>query len=363
MSMFVSDRSDQILNLNGKVLTADMFRQETLVLPSDGIYRDICLFLKDWFNDSPLITVHTSGSTGKPKAIQVAKDRMQASAEFTCKYLGLTAGSRALLCLPVSYIAGKMMLVRALVSGFRIDAIEVNGHPFSVADQLYDFVALIPLQVVNSLNDELEKERLQSVKNVIVGGAAIDPELEKQLCDFPNAVYSTYGMTETLSHIAMRRVSGLERSLFYEPLDEVNLSMSDKGTLEIYAPRVCAERLQTNDCVVFNEQGAFRIIGRVDNVINSGGVKLQIEEIESKIASAFRSHFAITSVPDMKLGERVVLLYEGFQDEGQLEAMLKTELSVYEYPKHILRVSCIPLTESGKIKRKECSALAINLLT
>lgn len=358
---YVTDRSKQTLNLNGTVLTAEMFRQEKLILPSEGILRDIYLFLKDWFNDSSFITVHTSGSTGKPKPMEVEKDRMQASAAFTCKYLGLTAGSCALLCLPVSYIAGKMMLVRALVSGLRIETIEVNGHPFATADQHYDFVALIPLQAVNSLSNQQEKKRLEAVKNVIIGGAAIDPELEKQLSALSNAVYSTYGMTETLSHIAMRRVSGTERSLYYEPLDEVNLSLSDKGTLEIYAPRVCVERLQTNDCVEFNDQGAFRIIGRVDNVINSGGVKLQIEEIESKIASGFTSHFAITSVHDMKLGEKVVLLYEGNRNKEDIVVFLQSVLSGYEQPKQIFCVSSIPLTESGKVKRKECAALAQSL--
>ena len=359
MSIFRSDRNKQTLNLNGELISAEDIRKNRIALPEEGIERDIFLFLKEWFDDSPLITVHTSGSTGIPKAMQVEKDRMQASAEFTCKYLGLSASSAALLCLPVSYIAGKMMLVRALVCGFRLDTTEVNGYPLADNDKLYDFVAMIPLQVYNSINDEVQKKRFETIRNVIVGGAAIDHDLEERLRSFSNAVYSTYGMTETLSHIAMRRVSGIHASYYYTPLDEVNLSLSDAGTLVISAPRVCPEILITNDCAEFNESGAFRVIGRADNVINSGGVKLHIEQIESKIASLFTRNFVITSVPDKKLGEQVVLLYEEALEPAVLTESFTRLLSRYEIPKQCFQIEHLPLTESGKIKRAECRKLAI----
>ncbi|MGL5318303.1 MAG: AMP-binding protein [Bacteroidales bacterium] len=362
MSSFIFDRSKQILNLDGELLNAELFKRGDIALPAEGIKRDIYLFLQEWFDASPLITVHTSGSTGVPKPMQVEKDRMQASAEFTCKYLGLSASSSALLCLPVSYIAGKMMLVRALVSGFRLDTTEVNGYPLAENNNSYDFVAMIPLQVYNSINDEVQRKRFETIRNVIVGGAAIDQELEERLRSFNNAVYSTYGMTETLSHIAMRRVSGEQSSPYYTPLDEVKLSLSDTGTLVISAPRVCPDVLVTNDCVEFNESGAFRVIGRADNVINSGGVKLHIEQIESKIASLFVRSFVITSVPDIKLGEQVVLLYEEAFEPAVLTGSLTRLLSRYEIPKHCFQIEHLPLTESGKIKRAECRKLALGQL-
>lgn len=362
MSMFRSDRNKQTLNLNGELISVEDIRKNRIVMPESGIERAVLVFLKEWFDDSPLITVHTSGSTGVPKSMQVEKDRMQASAGFTCKYLGLSASSCALLCLPVSYIAGKMMLVRALVCGFRLDTTEVNGYPLAENNNSYDFVAMIPLQVYNSINDEVQKKRFESIRNVIVGGAAIDQELEERLRSFNNAVYSTYGMTETLSHIAMRRVSGIHASPYYTPLDEVKLSLSDKGTLVISAPRVCPDVLVTNDCVEFNESGAFRVIGRADNVINSGGVKLHIEQIESKIASLFTRSFVITSAPDIKLGEQVVLLYEEAFEPAVLSESLTRLLARYEIPKQCFQIEHLPLTESGKIKRAECRELALGQL-
>lgn len=172
---------------------------------------DLSEFLTEWHNDRPTVLVHTSGSTGKPKPLLVEKRRMEASARITCQFLGLKEGDTALLCMPLDYIAGKMMVVRALTCGMRLVSVEPKGCP--EWDGLVDFAAMVPLQVWNLLQQT--PERLLQIRHLIIGGGAVNDELAAALKDLPNAVWSTYGMTETLSHIALRRLNGPERSDWY----------------------------------------------------------------------------------------------------------------------------------------------------
>jgi len=242
-------------------------------------------FLEEWNNDSPYVEVKTSGSTGQPKLMLVEKQRMLASARITCDFLGLKSGDSALLCMSLDYIAGKMMVIRSLERGLRLITVEPSGHPlnncqFSITNSQLDFAAMVPMQVYNSLQVPEEKERLKQILHLIIGGGAIDAAMEKELRGFPNAVWSTYGMTETLSHIALRRISSAEASEWYTPFDTVKLSTNDEGCLVVDAPEVCADILTTNDIVELKPDGRFRVLGRKDNVICSGGIKIQIEEVE-----------------------------------------------------------------------------------
>ena len=228
-------------------------------------------FLDEWNNDSERVLVHTSGSTGTPKPLWVEKRRMEASARITCDFLGLKEGDTALLCMPLDYIAGKMMVVRSLVRKLKLMVVEPTGHPLSntTPHQLprgFTFAAMVPIQVYNSLQVPEERERLRQIRHLIIGGGAIDDALARELKDFPNYVWSTYGMTETLSHIALRRLNGAEASEWYTPFDNVRISQNEDGCLVLDAPEVCAERLVTNDIVEIN-QGRFRVVGRKDNVI------------------------------------------------------------------------------------------------
>ena len=246
-------------------------------------------FLELWNDDkSPRMLVHTSGSTGKPKPLWVEKHRMEASARATCQYLGLKAGDTALLCMSLDYIAGKMMVVRSLVANLKLIVVEPDGHPLKDLETDIDFAAMVPLQVYNSLQVPAERERLMRIKHLIIGGSAIDEVMEQELKAFPNAVWSTYGMTETLSHIALRRLNGQAASEWYTPLPGVEVSLNDKDCLVINAPHVCKERLGTNDRATIkrlkknSEEDAlqcsdgqkvvFRILGRLDNVLVSGGI-------------------------------------------------------------------------------------------
>ena len=308
------------------------------------------LFLCDWFSTSSFsLKVKTSGSTGAPKEILVEKERMMQSAGLTCSFLGLQEGDTALLCMPLDYIAGKMVVVRALVAGLDLYPVPPSGNPLKDIGISFDFAAMIPLQVYNSLQSSEERKRLSKIKNLIIGGGAIDPLLENEIKPFSHNIYSTYGMTETLSHIALRKLNGDGASEYYKSFSSVSLSLSEDNALIIDAPLVAKERLYTNDIAEIKEDGSFRIIGRVDNIINSGGVKIQAEEVERLLKPYIYMSFAISSLSDAKFGEIVVLVVEGDIDEE----LYKGKLPNYYMPKKIIKVNTIPLTETGKINRAE----------
>lgn len=323
-------------------------------------------FFEEWNNPSPTLLVHTSGSTGKPKPILIEKRRMEASARITCSFLGLHEGDTALLCMPLDYIAGKMMVVRAVTCGLRLVAVEPSGLP--VWKEPIDFAAMVPLQVYNLLQTPDGSERLRNIRNLIIGGGSIDAALATTLATFPHPVWSTYGMTETLSHIALRPLNGPDASDWYTPLKGVSVSLNADNCLVINAPAVHDGPLVTNDIAelttpVTNDtvggapQCRFRILGRKDNVICSGGVKIQAEEVERLLLPHLSAPFLITKRPDEKFGEVVVLLTEG--DTKEAADVATQILPKYWQPRLYIHVSQIPLTATGKLARKDAERLAL----
>lgn len=341
-------------------------------------------FFSEWNNDSDRVLVHTSGSTGKPKPMMVEKKRMLNSARITCDFLGLKPGDSALLCMSLDYIAGKMVVVRSIERHLHLISVSPSGHPLKDIN-LKDangkdingeitFAAMVPMQVYNTLQVPEERERLTHIRHLIIGGGAIDASLEKELRSLPGniAIWSTYGMTETLSHIALRRINGAEASEWYQPFDSVKISQTDEGCLVIDAPLVCAETLVTNDIVeiepyIYNkvEKLRFRIKGRKDNVICSGGIKIQIEEVEALLKPHLEKPFMIAKKKDEKFGEIAVLLTED-EDLKKVEATIRRLLSgksddsnksseskshKYWIPREFRYVEHLPLTETGKPKR------------
>jgi len=323
---------------------------------------DLETFIAEWENDSPTLLVHTSGSTGKPKPMLVEKRRMEASARITCGFLGLKAGDTALLCMSLDYIAGKMMVVRALTCGLQLIAVPPSSHPLKSTQRepspLCTFAAMVPMQVWNSLQVSEERERLRQIRHLIIGGGAIDEQMEKELRDFPHAVWSTYGMTETLSHIALRRLNGPEASKWYTPFEGVTLSLTEDGCLVINAPAVHDGPLVTNDIAELRSDGSFRILGRKDNVVCSGGVKIQMEEMEQLLRPHMPVAFMITRRPDEMLGQEVVMLAEEGCEPSELHAICQRVLPKYWRPRAILTLSRLPLTETGKPARKEAERIA-----
>lgn len=356
----IFDRQRQRLLLQGKEYTAgDISR-----LVAEGAENcppalwDLYLFLEKWFDASPVITVHTSGSTGTPKELVVRKDRMMQSARLTCEFLNLQARDTALLCMNLRYIGAMMVVVRSLVAGLNLIVRPASGHPLSDIEEPLRFAAMVPLQVYNTLRVPEEKERLEQTDILIIGGGAVDDSLEAEISALPTAVYSTYGMTETLSHIALRRLNGETASKHYYPFPSVELSLSAESTLVIKAPLICGEVLQTNDIACLYPDGSFTIAGRKDNVINSGGIKIQAEEMEKRLRPFIPVPFVVTSVPDPRLGQALTLLIAGQVDVRELESKLQTVLDAYHRPRHIFMTESIPQTENGKIDRAGCRILA-----
>ena len=328
-------------------------------------------FLSEWNNGSDRVLVHTSGSTGKPKPMMVEKKRMLNSARITCDFLGLKPGDSALLCMSLDYIAGKLVVVRSIERHLHLISVPPSGHPLKDVDEEITFAAMVPMQVYNTLQVPEERERLSRIRHLIIGGGAIDAALEQELQALPGniAIWSTYGMTETLSHIALRRINGDESSEWYQPFDSVHISQTEEGCLVIDAPQVCAETLVTNDIVeiepyIYNkvEKLRFRIKGRKDNVICSGGIKIQIEEVETLLKPHLEKPFMLAKKKDGKFGEIAVLLTED-EDIKKVEATVRRLLSdesekssdhkKYKYwiPKEFRYVEHLPLTETGKPKR------------
>lgn len=323
-------------------------------------------FLAEWQSADPTLTVHTSGSTGKPKMLRVEKARMRASARMTCRFLNLKPMQTALLCMPLDYIAGKMMVVRALEADLKLWHVPPTSYPLASLQQAPHFAAMVPLQVFHTLQVPRERELLMQIRHLIIGGGAVSDEMAAQLKDFPHAVWSTYGMTETLSHIALRRLNGKEASAWYTPLPTVSISLNEEGCLVIDAPEVCPTTLVTNDRAVLSADGTrFRILGRKDNIINSGGIKIQIEEVERLLAPVMPVPFLITHTPDARYGEAVTLLYESERADGELLSAVCTLCSQvlprYWRPKLFLNVPALPLTPTGKPARAEAHAVACAL--
>lgn len=326
-------------------------------------------FLDEWQAASDTVLLHTSGSTGAPKVLRVEKRRMEASARRTCRFLGLKRGDVALLCLPTDYIAGKMMVVRSIVAGMQLISVPPSAHPLrEVPDtQHIDFAAMVPMQVARAIDNDAECRRLRAIRHLIIGGGAIDAALAEALRTFPNHVWSTYGMTETLSHIAMRQLNGPSATDAYTPLDGIRVGTDADGCLWVEAPDTCDGRLHTHDLVRFDPQGRFRILGRTDNVVCSGGVKLQIEQLEAALAGVLPVPFVLTKVRDTVLGEALTLLYV---DDAASPALRNTvenacrqKLPRHHTPRHYLPVKQLPSTPNGKPARKEAERMANERLT
>ena len=298
-------------------------------------------FLLDWFDYKSYIEMETSGSTGAPKTISISKQAMVDSALATGDFFNLQPGNKALQCLPVKYVAGKMMLVRAMILGLDLEFVTPSSHPLDHNEIDFDFVAMVPLQAQNSIS------QLKKVKKLIIGGAAVNKTLEKQLLKLPTKVYETYGMTETITHIAARKLG--EKA--FTVLPYVTVSFDDRNCLVIHAPRISPEVIITNDIVELLDENQFIFLGRMDNIINSGGIKLIPEQIEKKLVGKISQRFFIASKPDDELGEKVVLVIES--EKHELDDSIYESLDKYEKPKEIIFIPKFLDTVTGKILRKE----------
>ncbi len=328
-------------------------------------------FCRLWLSDTETITLHTSGSTGTPKPIDLRRAQMVASARATLNALDIAPGERALLCLNARYVAGCMMLVRALVGELQIEVVEPASNPLTNNIAPFVFTALVPLQLEAILDAGGHSlELLNGARAVLIGGAALSPRLEDRAQAVGAPLYHTYGMTETVSHIALRPINGAARSDFFTPLPGVELALDARGALRIRAPMSNNEWVQTNDVVDINGDGTFRWLGRIDNVINSGGIKVQVETVEAALEEILEGWFEnglpgyfVTAIDDDRLGQRVALVLEAPPldevDEQRLLTRAREQLGAYQAPRSILYASRFVQTPTGKIDRNASRAIAL----
>ena len=370
---------------------------EELLVFSKIISSDIFSFLSDFLSDDEKISVRTSGSTGTPKVIEIKKEFMINSAIATGKFFDLQEDTTALLCMNPTYIAGKMMLVRAMVLGWKLDVVSPSSNPLEGVEKKYDFSAMVPMQVHHSLDD------LHKIKKLIIGGGALSKELENKLQTVKAQCFVTYGMTETVTHIAVKSVNNYELRIAndelgitnYTALPNVKFSQGKRGCLVIDAPKVSENNVITNDLVELISDTEFKWLGRFDNIINSGGIKLIPEQIEKKLAKIIEQRFFVAGVKDAVLGEKLVLVVEIKRDKDTKEQRRKVEkfeslkveklkgskeqrnkvtklknvilsnvqhlktLSKYEMPKEIYFVEKFIETDTKKIQRKKTLDLVL----
>jgi O-succinylbenzoic acid--CoA ligase len=314
--------------------------------------KEILYFLIDWLSHSEDIKTTTSGSTGTPKTISLKREYVKNSAEATNNFFGLKKGDNALLCLPVKYIAGKLMIVRALETKMNLYCIEPSLTP-DFKQLNIDFAAMTPAQVSSLLETHKGKKLLNNIEKLIIGGDKISVSLEDKLQELDTQIWHTYGMTETITHIALRKVNGINKTKYFTSLKGINISLSDDNCLIIDAPKIGVRFLKTNDIAKINEDGSFKIIGRKDNVVISGGIKLFPEEIEKKTENLIKYPYFFTGVTDNKLGSKLVMVIESKQpvNKTAIYEEIKPILSKFEIPKNIIVVDNFERTSTGKIKR------------
>ncbi|WP_019669533.1 AMP-binding protein [Eudoraea adriatica] len=336
--------------LNGYAYSNEELKEVAYSLIKEGVdfEKEIGDFLLDWLSPDPALTVRTSGSTGIPSGVALKKQHMVNSAKVTAEYFGLEAGDRVLLCLSAAYIAGKMMLVRAMVLGLELDFAPPTSRPLDGVAKSYKFCAMVPLQLESSIN------KLNQIETIIVGGAPVSTQLRNLVNSCSAKVYETYGMTETITHVAVRPLNHCDANSdpnAFEILPDISISQDDRKCLVINAPNISDDPVITNDIVELISEKEFIWLGRYDNIINSGGIKLIPEQIEQKLSALIESRFFVSALPDAKLGQKLALVIEGANIEGLRELINKSDLNKFEIPKEIFYVPAFKNTANGKIIR------------
>jgi O-succinylbenzoic acid--CoA ligase len=326
-----------------------MYNNISYIDNQDDTKKSVNAFLEEWYNESPFISVNTSGSTGSSVQVFLEKENMIISAKKTIDFLGIQPNSTTLLCLSIETIAGKMMVVRSIVGNLALIIGPTNSNPLKNIDLNIDFAAFVPLQIQKILDSNPEK--LKAIKSTIVGGGPISNKLEYQLKQQEITLFHTFGMTETISHVALRRV-GFKGENFFRGLKGIYFSV-ENGQLIIHYPEIGLIELKTTDLVKLNSDNTFEWIGRADFIINSGGIKINPEEVEFTLSFLISQPFLIAGLPDEKLGKKVVLIIESQENMNFSKIDFASILSKYSIPKMVYFIPKFERTLSGKINRIE----------
>lgn len=311
--------------------------------------KSIYSFIVEFLGDEDYIIQKSSGTTGQVKEHKLLKASMIESAKLTAQVLGLKFSQKALLCLSADYIAGKMMIVRAMVSGLNLFWEEPSSMPLLSKYGKIHFCSMVPLQVFNSFSNY---EFFKNIDTLLIGGTAIRSELKAMFRDVNNQTYETYGMAETCSHIALRKISGSNPDKYFETLPGITVDTDERGCLLVKAPYL-EGGVQTNDVVELVDEEHFLWKGRFDNLINTGGIKIKPEELEAEISKVLEMDFAIIGIPDKKLGQKIALVIESDKplNEKELQKVLAEELESHQMPKNFFYINELPRNSAYKIER------------
>lgn len=331
-------------------------------------------FIKEWRNSSNTIEANTSGSTGTPKTISLTKGMLRASAERSILHFGLKKGDRIHSCIAYDYIGGKMTAVRSEIADTYLTAETPSNSPDlkgkvirkatgndsslndnEILDKEIDLVSVVPSQMPWLIS---HIDKLPVVKQWLIGGSAIPTDIRRMIAESGIVAWESYGMTETGSHVALRRVTA-DSTLPFQLLEGITAESDNRGTLRLQVPDEADNMLtvQTNDLVEFTGNRSFLIKGRIDDVINTGGKKFHPAEAERQLEERIKIPFMFTSRRDEKWGEAIVLLTEA-KNENEVTAIseiIAQTLPRWQQPKEIIRVEHIPVTKSGKRLRKKLS--------
>lgn len=309
-------------------------------------------FLEAWSDEQNIFPALTSGSTGKPTRVLLRKEYAVASALATIEHLDLQAGNNVLLSMPAAYIAGRMMIVRAIVGNFNLLPVPLSSTP-QIPSESIGLAAFTPHQFYNIVDSHENLNHL-NIQNILLGGAPVSENLIRQIKGFRGRIYETFGMTETYSHVAMKMRYPVDEDLF-TAVGPARFRERD-NRLIVDAPHLGIDGLETRDVVELEGPKKFRWVGRADFVINSGGIKIFPEMVEKKLIPVIKQPFFITGRPDPEFGQRVVLVIEGAPSgipEKQLMDQMEKVLGKYEKPKSIVWVDTMVYTQTGKINRTE----------
>ena len=342
------------------------FSNQSLPAPDPFFEKQVITFIQEWFDHSKTVRVQTSGSTGSPKVFEIEKERMRYSANKTCDILGLKEGDSALLCLPIEYISGKMMVVRAIERKLKLFVKIPSTKPVIDLNEEIDFCAMSPLQVEHSL------DKIHLIKNIIIGGAAVSESLKIKIKASLNPnnliptnhnhIYETYGMSETLSHIALKQIYPTTED-YFKVLDGIEISLDERSCLQINAPQLNPEVLITNDLVEINNSKEFKFLGRIDHVINSGGLKIYPEQLESLVKKEIPNELVFTGIADELLGQKLVLIIESIEHPAikrQLEKIIYPTKN--HQPKEIIFIGTFPRIPNGKIDRRKLNTMVSGII-
>lgn len=343
------------IKINGKIWSKEELQEEICKGAwEEEHWQDFWSLISQLIDQKEHILVQSSGSTGKPKHIEIAKEKMLASASMTCKYFELNSEKTALLCLSTKHIGGIMMVVRAFFSGMNLLVEKASANPLKKINKKIDFVAMVPYQVQACLAEDAKK--LAEVGIVLIGGGSVQNQLEESLISQQVHAYSSFGMTESISHFAVREIGKEE---FYECLEGIEIELSKRGTLILNAPKILENKLETNDLIELIGKNKFKWLGRSDFAIESGGLKMHPELIEKALEKHFEERIMISSLPSNRFNNELILIIEG--DKRDIDEEIFKKLKTYEQPKQIFFLKSFQESNS-KINRIKTREALIQLL-